>query len=412
MPDRLGSPDSFGPQLWAGALGRSLGPQVWAAAMGEGQELPRIDRYILSQLLQYFGFFALVLVGVYWINKAVGLFDQLIGDGQSSLVFLEFSLLTLPTVIKLVLPVAAFIATVYATNRMMTESELVVMQATGFSAFRLARPVVYFGLVVALMLTVMGHVLVPASRSMLVSARAIMSENITARYLNEGTFTHPSANVTLYIRAISPTGELLDLFLADDRKPDETTTYTAKKALFARGDAGPKLIMFDGMAQVLTRSTQRLSVTRFVDFTFDIGALLTASVRPDRTPGELTTPELLWPTPAILTETGATAANLLFEAHNRFAEPLLAVSVALVGFSALLVGGFSRFGLWRQIAMAVALLVVLQGFATVAGDLAAQMPQGWLLAYAAPLAGIAMAWGLLGWAGRPHRVQPLGAGAA
>ena len=102
-------------------------------------DLARIDRYLLSQFLQFFGFFALVLVGVYWINKAVDLFDQLIGDGQSALVFLEFSLLTLPTVIKLVLPVAAFVATVYGTNRLITESELVVMQATGYSGFRLAR---------------------------------------------------------------------------------------------------------------------------------------------------------------------------------------------------------------------------------------------------------------------------------
>ncbi|MEO6300594.1 MAG: LPS export ABC transporter permease LptF, partial [Paracoccaceae bacterium] len=47
--------------------------------------MTRFDRYLLSQLLTMFGFFALVLVGVYWINRAVGLFDQLIGDGQSAL---------------------------------------------------------------------------------------------------------------------------------------------------------------------------------------------------------------------------------------------------------------------------------------------------------------------------------------
>lgn len=31
--------------------------------------MPRIDRYILGQLLTLFGFFALVLVSVYWINR-------------------------------------------------------------------------------------------------------------------------------------------------------------------------------------------------------------------------------------------------------------------------------------------------------------------------------------------------------
>ena len=66
--------------------------------------MPRFDRYLLVQLLAVFGFFALVLVSVYWVNRAVGLFEQLIGDGQTALVFLEFSLLTLPNVIRVVLP--------------------------------------------------------------------------------------------------------------------------------------------------------------------------------------------------------------------------------------------------------------------------------------------------------------------
>ena len=48
--------------------------------------MPRIDRYLLSQFLTLFGFFALVLVSVYWINRAVSLFEQLISDGQTALV--------------------------------------------------------------------------------------------------------------------------------------------------------------------------------------------------------------------------------------------------------------------------------------------------------------------------------------
>jgi lipopolysaccharide export system permease protein len=377
----------------------------------ELRAVPRFDRYILSQLLTLFGFFALVLVGVYWVNRAVGLFDQLIGDGQSALVFLEFSLLTLPNVIKLVLPVAAFIATVYVGNRLMMESELVVMQATGFSAFRLARPVLYFGLCVTVMMLVLVHVLVPASREMMVAERAAMSENITARYLTDGQFTHPAKGVTLYIREIAASGELLDLFLADDRSPSDRTTYTARKALFVRGDAGPKLIMFDGMAEILDRESDRLSVTRFADFTYDLGALLTASVRPNRNSAELPTAELLWPTDAILAETGESRNALLYEGHSRFAEPVSATSVALIGFSALLLGGFSRFGLWRQVILAVVLLVVVQAIATVATQQGARFAQGWLLAYVAPVVGFGLGAGMLWLAGRPRRVPPVAAGA-
>ena len=77
--------------------------------------MPRIDRYILTQYLTQFGFFALVLVSIYWINRAVQLFEQLIQDGQTALVVLEFTALTLPLVISVVLPVAAFAAAAFGT---------------------------------------------------------------------------------------------------------------------------------------------------------------------------------------------------------------------------------------------------------------------------------------------------------
>ena len=99
--------------------------------------MARFDRYMLSQLIMLFGFFSLILVMVYWINRAVSLFDQLIADGQSITVFLEFTALSLPNLIRLVLPIAAFAASVYVTNRMSNESELVVVQASGYSPFRM-----------------------------------------------------------------------------------------------------------------------------------------------------------------------------------------------------------------------------------------------------------------------------------
>ena len=383
-------------------------PGIWANVPGRRQgghgPVPRFDRYLIAQLLVHFGFFALVLVGVYWVNRAVVLFDQLMSDGQSAMVFLKFSLLTLPSVIKLVLPVAGFVASVYVANKLTVESELVVMQATGFSAFRMARPVAVFGLVVALMMAALVHVLVPLSRTTMITERAALSENITARMLADGQFSHPGSGVTFYINEIDATGQLRGLFLEDARQADRTTTFTASKALFVRGASGPKLIMFDGMAQTLDRKGQRLAVTRFADFTYDLGALLTRSVGHSRRIPELVTSELLWPSDDLLAEIKAQPFELVYEAHSRFAEPLLSVAVALIGFASLLLGGFSRLGLWRQIGFAVSLLVLVQGIGTVAGQVGSAVAQGWALAYLAPAVGLGLAGALLWWAGRPHPV--------
>ena len=366
--------------------------------------MPRFDRYLLSQLLAVFGFFSLLLVSVYWINRAVGLFDQMIGDGQSALVFVEFSLLSLPNIIRLVLPISAFVAAVYVANRLMGESELVVMQATGFSSFRLARPVLVFGVLVMLMISVLAHVIVPLSRAELVTRSAELSANTTARFLREGQFMHPTTGVTLYIRDITQTGELRDVFVSDDRTPGKTTTYTARRALLVRGETVPNLLMFDGMTQEVTVATKRMAVTRFSDVTYALTGLLDGNDRVGRSPDEVSTPELLWPTAALEAETGASRAQLLQEGHTRFSQPMLAVVAALIGFGALLLGSFSRFGLWRQIGVAIALLIVVQMINTQATSIALRSDQAWPAVYIAPVLGLTIGFVLLWLSQRPRRV--------
>ncbi|MFN4102388.1 MAG: LptF/LptG family permease, partial [Pararhodobacter sp.] len=159
--------------------------------------MPRIDRYILSQFTMLFGFFALVLVSVYWINRAVRLFDELLSDGQTALVVLEFTALTLPIVIATVLPVAAFAAAAYGTNRLSGESELVAMQAAGLSPWRLARPVAVFGVMVAVMVAVLVHGLVPMARARLADRQTEIAENATAQFLRPGAFQYPARGITL-----------------------------------------------------------------------------------------------------------------------------------------------------------------------------------------------------------------------
>jgi lipopolysaccharide export system permease protein len=367
----------------------------------------RFDRYLLSQFLTLFGFFALVLVLVYWINRAVGLFDRLIGDGQSALVFLEFSLLTLPNVIRIVLPVAAFAATVQVANRLTQDGELVVMQATGFSAFRLARPVVIFGLIVAAMMTALTHFAVPSSRAILADRSAEIEANVTARLLTDGQFMHPADGVTFYIREISANGELRDVFLSDDRSTTGRTTYSAKRALLVRGDTGPKLVMIDGMSQTLTRATGRLAVTHFSDFTRDLSGMVGDGLRDRRTADELSTADLLTADPALLDETASTRAQFLSVAHDRFAQPLLALASALIGFSALLLGAFSRFGLWRQILVAILLLILVQLIANAATSASLRNPDFWPLLYAAPLSGLGLGTATLALSQRPRRLRRL-----
>jgi lipopolysaccharide export system permease protein len=363
--------------------------------------LGRIDRYILSQLMTLFGFFSLVLILVYWINRAVILFDQLIADGQSAWVFLELTALSLPSIIKIVLPLSAFAASLYVTNRMSSESELTVVQATGFSPFRLARPVFVFGLIVMGLMSVLAHGLAPAASSQLNARQTEIAQTATARLLREGQFQSPVDGITLYVSEVTKAGELKNIFLTDSRSPAEMVTYTAASAYLVRESGTPQLVMIDGMIQTYRYETGRLLTTSFSDLAYDISGLMPDPRETRRSSRELRTSELLWPTEALATETRKSRELLIAEGHGRFAEAGLALVAALLGFATLLVGGFSRFGVWKQVVAAIFLVILIKGIETVVTSTLRDDPGLWPLVYLPVAAGLVIVGAMLVFVSRP-----------
>ena len=364
--------------------------------------MARFDRYMLGQLLTLFGFFSLILVLVLWINRAVRMFDRLIADGQSTWVFLELTSLSLPGLIRIVLPLSAFVAAVYVTNRMSAESELTVVQATGYSPFRLARPVLYFGAIVAVLMTVLTHFLVPLSSERLTLRSDEIAQNLTARLLTPGEFLSPTDGITFYIREISQSGEMLEIFISEDSDPDWRVTYTASRAYLVRNDTGPQLVMVNGLTQALNTQSGRLVTTGFDNFVYDVGALVSDDGERTRSLSALMSWELWFPSPELLSTSGQSTQQLRLLVHDRFAQASLGFVAGLIGFSALVAGGFSRFGLWRNILFAVLLIIALKALETVGAGVAAKTPSLWPLMYLAGIGGFICSMALLYVSQRPY----------
>ena len=195
----------------------------------------------------------------------------------------------------------------------------------------------------------------------------------------------------------------MDLFLSDTRNPDESVTYTAARAYLIRTDNGPQLLMIDGMAQTLDTETGRLLTTTFDDFAYDVSDLTGSEPSDTRGAPEITTFELMSLSPALVEETGRTRAQLMLEIQNRTAQALLALSGSLIGFAALIVGGFSRFGVWRQIIIAIALVIVVKIVESVAANMVRVTPEAWYLAYLPTLVGLLITAFLLHLAAKPKK---------
>jgi lipopolysaccharide export system permease protein len=355
------------------------------------------DRYILSHLLMLFGFFSLVLIAVYWVNRAIRLFDRLIAGGSNVTLFLELTVLSLPSVILTVLPISALVATLYGINRLTAESEIVVAQTTGLGPWDLARPVAYFGITVAVLMALLAHVLVPASRVALSDRNDAISQDITGRFLTEGEFLHPGTGVTVYVRDVTDQGELLGIFLQDRRNPDLRTTYTAERAILLRNDGAPRLVMFMGTAQTLAIETRNLTVVTFDDFTYDLAVLVGGKRSSGRDPREMSTAALFTLAADPQARGALPRGILLHEAHIRIAEPALAATLPVLALAIMMLGGFSRLGLWRQILTVVILAIVLKLGSNVIENAVRRDADLWALTYAPAVAGAALAALTLAW---------------
>lgn len=351
---------------------------------GELNAFGRYDRYVLAQLTVFFGFFSLVLIAVYWVNEAVDLFDALIADGQTLLIFLEFSVLTLPQIILLVLPVSAFVATLYAFNRMIGESELVVLQTAGASALRLLRPVLGFGLILGIIVAILGHVLVPMARSQYNDRSQDVQADVTGRLLRAGQFVHPTSGITVYISHITEDGEFRDLFLQDGSDPQTEITYIASYAVLLPLETGPRIVMFSGSAQTFEPATGRLSVVRFEDFTLDLGALIEEQRARSPDIEELSTRTLLMANGAVADRMGLSVAQMRFTGHDRIARSFFVIFPPLIAATALMLGHFSRFGVWPRILLAVACMIPVQMIWNVAENTAFQNADLYPMAYLQP----------------------------
>ena len=353
--------------------------------------VPRYDRYMLSQFIMVFSFFAFVLLSIFWINQAVRLFNHLVGDGQPISVYFEFTLLGLPKVVGTILPIAVLASTIYVTNRMSTESELAVIQSNGYSPWRMFVPVAIFGAIISIMMSLLTHFLIPNSLYHLHQRQHEIGKNISARLLSDGRFLHPADGVTFFIRQIEPDGELIDVFLSDRRNPDNLVTYSSKSAYLVNEEDSVQLVMLGGLAQNLNTADNRLFTTRSSEFSYDITYLLEDEAINLNQVEHANTLDMLWDPQAIADWSGASLAKVKHETHDRFAQAFLCITVAFIGFSCLLVGTYSRFGVWRQIAMAIFLVVVVKLMEGYANGMALSHSTAWPLLYVPAIAGVMLA---------------------
>ncbi|MBY8975657.1 LPS export ABC transporter permease LptF [Rhodobacteraceae bacterium NNCM2] len=368
--------------------------------------MSRLDRYIFLQIAWPFLFFVLVFTGVIWLALSLRIIDTVVASGQSAMLFLEFVALLIPKVLVIVLPVSAFAGTLYAINRLHSESEVQVMFASGISGQRLMRPVLYFSILVMIAVLALTTTIAPiAQRTMLDRINEIRGD-VAAAFLKPGTFMTPEPGLTVYLRAMAQPGEMLGVFVHDERDLDNVVTYSAERAFLINDPENARLVMFDGIAQSVSEDDPNaLSVLRFEQLGYDLSSSSGRSGRRDRKPSELSITELLDVGPG---DTGArTLGDFRAEAHEALSGPLYVLALPLIALAFIIGNQNRRNGLTGQVAVAVIVGVGLRMVGLGLKSATSNEAALWPLMYAPPIVGILLAFWMLSSIGMSARSRIL-----
>ena len=156
--------------------------------------------------------------------------DDIISTGQSADVFLKVALLMLPQVMLLVVPLAAFSATLYSINQLFLDAEFIIFMSVGKSNISISKAILIFGFSIAGFMYFLSLFLVPLSQHNLKVTIFEMHQSITGQLIKAGRFFHPTDGVSLYIRDSNKEGEMRGIFITDNSAKVEAPALVMHKS--------------------------------------------------------------------------------------------------------------------------------------------------------------------------------------
>lgn len=348
-----------------------------------------IDRYLLRQLLGPTLLATAALTAVALLSTSLSTLDLIVSQRQSAIVFLKVTLLAMPQLTNLVLPIAVFVAALVALNRLHTEQEIVVCFAGGMSRWRVISPAMRLAATLAFLALLMNLWVQPlAYRAM----REVMFEiktDLVATLVREGEFTQPVPGLTVYAQSIDNKGDMHNLFIDQVKDDGSDTTYMANSGRIVKRNVGSVLLLKDGSTQAFSPRGV-LQFLTFNEYPFALDQLNNDDAMVHYKPSDRYLHELFYPD----LQQGWERRNrkaLLAEGHARLATPLYNIAFMAMALSAILGGGFSRLGYARRIAMVASAAALVR----IVGFVAQSASEGnvWLniLQYAIPLGATAYA---------------------
>ena len=233
--------------------------------------MSKFNIYIIKEILLNFLLLSTLLTGILWLGQGLRHIDLLTSDNISFVSYLSYIIMLIPKITTLTIPVSLFLTVLISINRIRTDSELLILWASGESnSAILLKPILLISSSVFLIYLLITLSITPYSlneiRQKIIEIR---SSGINSSILQERKFISPTDKLTIFIQERDG-NEIDNLLIHDLKNKDKPQTYIAQKGEFISNGNTKLLRLYNGSIQIFNKSDQRISEIEYDTYDLDL----------------------------------------------------------------------------------------------------------------------------------------------
>ncbi|MFK8040180.1 MAG: LptF/LptG family permease [Rickettsiaceae bacterium] len=286
-------------------------------------------KYIIQNLVPLFILTLCVSVLLVWILQ-IFKFLHLINKGIRIYDFIQITLLALPLLIFILMPIVTSLSCLFFYNKLIVDRQLIILQTSGLSNFQIAKPAILVSIFITLFAYYISADLLPKSYRELKSKLENIKNHYVSNIIEEKTFVQLSKNLTIYVNKKLSNNKVLGVILFDN--------YSSKRQSILFAEYGELLIENNKFVIYLSNGARQAydHNNQITNLTFDsivVKELLSQNIKNDIVSmniNEYYINELLFPNNSI---NHNQKLKLISQAHQRLTWPAYNFILIFIGLA-------------------------------------------------------------------------------
>lgn len=206
--------------------------------------------------------------------------------------FMQLSVLLIPSMLIILLPLAYFSGIYTGLRKMVAESEMDAIFAAGISRLNILKPLLVTSLIIIGVTYFISLYAMPAGRIQFNDLKREIANQEDSLHIEAGTFSQLDDNITIYVNNILNNQWMKNIIVYDTNKKDSPVTWTAEEGILKIDKKqNPYLVLFKGSRQEI--NAEQTSVLEFQSHQIDISKEIKQRKRPIKKKSERFLLELL-----------------------------------------------------------------------------------------------------------------------